>query len=344
MSVFITENFESGLGAWTLTGTPVTDGAAAYIGVSGLLIDTVAAGATKYIQQVPAAGTRVIAAGFYLRTAQRPGTTQNILTCGNPNGQAKLIMLASGALRIQFGSGATITSAVLNLNQWYRIDIVFDCSGATAQCQWQIDSVSQTTLNNTQAASDFTNFRLGLQGSTTALLYFDQLLAGNALGDYPLGAAGGATSGVATGTGSALNASISIKTSAGQATGVGSAPTGNGSDLISEARLASGSGTAYNPTIQYAVAVAAGVAQGTGAALTARGGVGAAAGNAAGAGAAGAPGGKVSTPSGVALGTGAAGDSKIALGPTAGNAVGTGTAQDGMPGGVRGTALTVIMG
>lgn len=267
MALVIAEDFESGLGAWTLNGVPTTAAAAAHTGSAGMVIDTTGGAATQYIQQNLAGGTRVFTARLYFALVTGLGTTQNLLTCANVSGQLKLIVTAGGALRTQIASGATQTSSVLTLGQFYRVDLRFTSSGATATIDWQIDGVAQTQATNVQAAADQTQLRIGMLGSTTAKFYVDTLVTGNAAGDYPFGANPvSASAGVASATGQTFAvASSELAALAGNAAATGAVGTVSAKDSVNAGAIAV-TGAAGAP--KTSVAPSPAVVSGTGAAGT----------------------------------------------------------------------------
>ena len=84
-------------------------------------------------------------------------------------------------------AGANI--ATLVTGTWYRIDWVADASGGTATMKVSIDGANEQTASQAQVSANFTAARFGSTGTTVTVdMYFDDLIMGNALVDYPFGA------------------------------------------------------------------------------------------------------------------------------------------------------------
>ncbi len=138
-------------------------------------------------------------------------------------------------------------------------------------------------------------------------------------------AATNAVAELATGTGTAFNASVAILVDTGHAAGTGAANNAK-STVAPNAGNAAGTGTSFGSSLT--VAPTAGVAAGTGAALNSGKTVAPVAGLASGTGSAFNATETVAPTAGVAAGTGTAYDSGKTVAPVAGLAAGTGTAYD----------------
>lgn len=350
MAVVLTENFESGLAAYTLVGTPTTGALGARTGSAGLIIDTLAAAAIQYIEKALVFGTRQHVERWYIKVDTRPNVTQTFLQINCTGGVLKLVLTSGGVLRLQIGAGTTVDTITLTTGQWYRLDLVADSSTGTRSLKLQIDGGTEYSTTAVVAAADQSLFRIGWAGSTTGRVFVDDLITGNALTDYPFGAPPTAGPGVATGTGAALDAVPRLAASAGVATGVSVTHVAVGNDLIVESTLASPSGVADTfdadaPAIATAIPT---TTSGTGAAQSPAQSVAATGGIASGTGAAAtASTSKIlNVAGGMATGTGAALDATTVkiLSLAAQLASGTGSAGTPTVRALAGSSLQVIMG
>lgn len=139
-----------------------------------------------------AAGERTIAGRYYLRIATLPSGADNPhisnLLCASGNGVLRIT--SAGVLQVICGASAAVDGPTLSTGQWYRIDFLFDTSGATASMKVQVDGANETTATNAQAAADITTYRHGtFQNVAVAVDYFyDDLILADTSAEYPLGA------------------------------------------------------------------------------------------------------------------------------------------------------------
>lgn len=85
--------------------------------------------------------------------------------------------------------GTESTGPTLALNTWTRLDVLVDVSANPNTIDWKVDGTAQTQASFAQAATSSTNINTG-QVNTTATysVYFDDLIVGNAVADFPFGA------------------------------------------------------------------------------------------------------------------------------------------------------------
>jgi hypothetical protein len=117
------------------------------------------------------------------------------------NGMKIRYRTASQKLGVQIGSGTEILSdAAVAAGKWIGVDVRYDPRTTTHLCDWQVDydsldgtvaPVAQTQASTSgltgTGSSDITTLRLGWSVSTTATVYYDDVLLSRFWGTYPLG-------------------------------------------------------------------------------------------------------------------------------------------------------------
>lgn len=95
---------------------------------------------------------------------------------------------ATGNFAGHVGAGTVRQGPTCAVDTWYRIDVHWDTSGATATLQWAIDGVAQTDATVASAAADTASIQVGQTTNTTGTSYMDDFICGDAAADYPFGA------------------------------------------------------------------------------------------------------------------------------------------------------------
>lgn len=185
MSTLLTENFEAGLGAYTLTGTPVTTTAVQVDGISSLSIPT---GNTR-ITYAPAVHRQHTARFYFRWNTDAPGAASVYQV--NASTFVTLQVRPGMKLRVSCAGTNSADSAALALGQWYRIDLLFDTSASPWSAAYQIDGVAQTGATNVRAASDITSVYMGNTGGNNFAWFADAWVIRNTSAEYPIGAPGG---------------------------------------------------------------------------------------------------------------------------------------------------------
>src|SRR5690348_2327899 len=146
------------------------------------------AGAVARADIAHASGKRTLVETIYFRpeSGATPSANTGILTWVNANGNGNITWLVAGGLRAGIGATVGAASAALTQNQWYRIDIKLDTSGATATLDWWLDGVYQYQVTNSQAAADVTTSRIGFNSAITATGSFMDHAGSYTLADAPL--------------------------------------------------------------------------------------------------------------------------------------------------------------
>ena len=116
-----------------------------------------------------------------------PGVTTRIIRGTNANGSFDIRITSAGVLQAIVGAGTLQTGPTVSTAQWYRFDFDFNSSGATATLDWQVDGTSYTQATQAQASVNITSFNVGIQTSTTAEMFFDDIILSFTGDDYPFG-------------------------------------------------------------------------------------------------------------------------------------------------------------
>jgi hypothetical protein len=179
MATTIIEPFDS-LSAWTLQNSPVASTAQSYRSGSSLLID--ATGSAKYISRT-ISGRQYVARFYYYIETDTSGSASILqVTAGNT---WTLQARTGRKLRTFTNTGGT-DSGVLNLAQWYCIDVLVDTSANPGSIQYYIDGVSQTGQTRAVAAADQTLVQIGNTATNTYKNYFDEYREATTTAEYPL--------------------------------------------------------------------------------------------------------------------------------------------------------------
>ncbi len=163
----------------TISTTVVRNGTAA--------LRTTAAASLSNLGKVVA--TRTMAGRLYFRFASLNASgTPFFIRFANASGNLGFQVSSAGAVTAQAGAGAASTSlGTVSVNTWYRLDWLADTTSGTASLKGRLDGGTEQTSTATQAAADMTQLLLGNIASTTWDVYFDDVITGNASGDYPYG-------------------------------------------------------------------------------------------------------------------------------------------------------------
>jgi hypothetical protein len=133
---------------------------------------------------------RIIAARFYVRFARFPASgTPNFWTATNANGDVALRVDSGGVVTVECTAGSAPPLFTASLDTWYRIDVLANSTNNPISLKARVDGGSEVEDTAAQAAADFTSHRYGWRGgSSDGDVFFDDLVAGDATGDYPFGA------------------------------------------------------------------------------------------------------------------------------------------------------------
>jgi len=137
------------------------------------------------------AGKRVLVESFYFRYTAYTSGTGAIYTFTDASGNGGLMFDANKKLHAYCANTGTdgAVTAALTVNQWYRIDVRVDSSGAVTTLEWKLDGVTQGTATSaSQAAADLTASKIGVLSNTPTLTvqHMDWVISYTS-GDYPLG-------------------------------------------------------------------------------------------------------------------------------------------------------------
>ena len=83
--------------------------------------------------------------------------------------------------------GSEVEGPVVAANTWYHFDISVDTSANPSRLKWKVDSVAQTDVTISQAATTISNFTDGRVDSGTSDNRYNSWVYSLTAGDYPLG-------------------------------------------------------------------------------------------------------------------------------------------------------------
>ena len=168
----------------TANNTPTISTTTVRTGTASLRIN--AAAATQYLAKTIA---RTIVSGrVYFRYVDGPATEVGIITFINASGNSSIRMTAANELRVQAGAGTAVTmGSALSADTWYRLDFLCNTSTGTASMKARIDGGTEYESTASQASANNTSVRFGANGAQTMEFFFDDLVMGDAAGDYPFG-------------------------------------------------------------------------------------------------------------------------------------------------------------
>lgn len=153
-------------------------------GTASLRINT--AGGTQYLGRTVA--QNIVAGRVYIRFAAIPSATTHIIGNVNANGSGNIRITNTGQITVQAGAGSTVNvGSPLSQDVWYRIDWLFNTSTGTASLKARIDGGAEAESTVSQASANTTAVRFGFQVANTGDAFYDDLVLGNAAGDYPIG-------------------------------------------------------------------------------------------------------------------------------------------------------------
>ena len=120
--------------------------------------------------------------------ASLPTSDVNLIRLANSNGNLGIWYRSSGTnLVASIGTGGDASGPAVTTNVWYVLDWDAASSGATATLDWQVDATPQTQATNSQATASMTLFGFGALTTTTADMYFDDIILSYTAADYPFG-------------------------------------------------------------------------------------------------------------------------------------------------------------
>jgi hypothetical protein len=149
-----------------------------------LVGDTTGGAQQTFIVRTFAAGLQTSYHRFYFRLETTLGTGSTVY--GTTGGVGHIVVLNNRTIQARATAGGTLVgSTVLNLNQWYLVEMAVDTSGPTWTVDWWLDEAAQTQATATsQIATDQATVRVGLaSSSTTFKARYAHLLIGNSLTD-----------------------------------------------------------------------------------------------------------------------------------------------------------------
>jgi hypothetical protein len=168
----------------TANNTPTISTSTVRTGTAALRIN--AAATTQYLARTIA--RTVVSGRVYFRYVDGPATEVGIITFINASGNSSIRMTAANELRVQAGAGTAVTfTSALTANTWYRIDFLLDCSTGTASMKARLDGGTEQESTVAQASANNTSVRYGANGAQTMEFFFDDMVMGDATGDYPFG-------------------------------------------------------------------------------------------------------------------------------------------------------------
>lgn len=149
------------------------------------------AATTRYWGRALATGTRTVAGRIYFRVEAMPAGTLSILGLVNASGSVNLRLNGTtGQLLWDIGAGSdTNFDSPITTGTWYRVDFLADSTGANTTVLAKLDGGTEASYSFAQAAADFTDVRVGLTAASSSTdIYYDDIVIGDATGDYPFGA------------------------------------------------------------------------------------------------------------------------------------------------------------
>jgi len=187
------------------TGTPEVSAAFKRTGNYALKLSSSAAAenvswlATKALPNLDIY-TSVMFVPFYFDTSL-PGSDVDLFSieAGSSSNAVKVrYRTASQKIGVQVGSGTEqLSDAVVAANKWIAVDLRYDPRTTTHLADWRVDydslDASSAPVDQTQASSTgmtavgMSTVRLGWTGSTTATVYYDDVVYSHFFGAYPIG-------------------------------------------------------------------------------------------------------------------------------------------------------------
>lgn len=172
------DHWDSVTGSPTISTTTVRTGAAA--------LRCNATGAATSLDRNIA--RRVVAGRVYFRIATLPGSVAAFIRMPNANGNVDVECDSAGVITAKVGSGSRSSSAgTVSTGVWYRLDFLAETNTGTASLKIRLDGGTEQQSTNAQTAADMTAIQNGWKGATTADIFFDDGLWGDATSDYPFG-------------------------------------------------------------------------------------------------------------------------------------------------------------
>jgi len=201
----------------TTTGSPTIDTTTKRSG-SASLRSNPSATTAFIVQQFRANSTAIIYIRVYVRVATAPSALTTIIGYTNAAGTygASIRMATDRTLEVWQGDTTAkigSSSTALSLNTWYRVELQYDDSIANNTTTGYLDGTNFASGNGADLVGGGA-IRIGVQTSTTADIYFDDVAVNtttlpgqgrivhmhpNAVGDNAMGVFGGANSGTAWG-------------------------------------------------------------------------------------------------------------------------------------------------
>lgn len=185
----------SGLGGGTIT---ISSAINRRVGGFSLEIDKTTSTSSCYVLRTMSAAQTVWVVRLYVYVQTMPTTSSRIFQLDATDTSDLYLFLnaAGNAFEIDFaGGGVAQTSSAITTNTWYRIDLLYDVSGTTWTCDWELDGVAQgqLTFANGAAGTGAVSLVFGMS-STGASVYkanITDFIASNTSADYPIGAGKG---------------------------------------------------------------------------------------------------------------------------------------------------------
>jgi hypothetical protein len=181
------ESHEASLlgGQWdSSSGTVTRDTSQSHNGAASAYFDNT--GTSSFLQK--ALTGKAATCRLYFRIKTDTSSANNLFQASNANGDAIIALRAGRLLRASVGATNGTATSALNLNQWYRIDVKVDSTGASTVLTWTLDGSAQSGATRSQTSVAFSNARVGLTGTSTAQLYIDGEKLTDSTADYPIGA------------------------------------------------------------------------------------------------------------------------------------------------------------
>lgn len=200
MAYIYINGFESGVfdasgdELYTFVSTPPPDSSSTVrSGTGSLSMRCTPTGATTRFFRLESAiigTTQVISGAFYIRRSANTGGTRDIFLVKSVSGLfPKFQVSAAGNFSLHDGTTGGFGVTALTLDQWYRVEFLFDYSNNPWNIAWKLDGVDKTGSTPGNAASNVEYVAPGISSAdSTADYYIDDLVLANTAADYGTGA------------------------------------------------------------------------------------------------------------------------------------------------------------
>lgn len=167
--------------------------AAARTGTYSLRAASAAGAVAAWVSARSATGRLVYRVWFRIDTLPTAGNKTNFAWSENtvPD-RAYIAVDENGTLYARINAGTEQTGPTIETGKWNELDLDWEFSTASHTLDWRINGVGQTqaTVTATAGAAATSSVVLGVEdkagGSSTGVVYFDDLLVSSTQADYPL--------------------------------------------------------------------------------------------------------------------------------------------------------------